>query len=296
MKKWVAGLVLILGAVTARAQNMGLYERSHQYEDDPLDEVTHLQLGINTLSDNVYLARRDSVAMPYITPYIGYYFRSGFSLQASVSYGAYKKWGRFDRACLSGAYDRTFGYNMLAGIYAEQYFYYKKSTAVAASITQRAGLYWKYRNDLVQPQIEVTYSKGTSADIAVFTTLDHRFKLAQDKVNIYPAFTLAVGTQHFYDDYNVRRALKENNVLITTSVQESGKIRPMSLELSAKTTYWNDHWLITLIPTYAFPLGAATVNLPGRVIHEKLKNTFFVELDIRYRRHREEMITYRHYR
>lgn len=293
MKKWSMGILMMLGALNGVAQSSGLYYLDKKYDDDPMDDVTHLDLGMNILTNNVYLGRRDKSSLPYITPYIGYYFRSGFYLNGSVSYGAQKKFGRFDMACLEGGYDRTYGTTILAGVYAQQYFYYKRSTAITAAISQSAGIYVKYMNDLIEPQVNFTYNNTTlSPDYVIQISLDHHFQLAQKKLNIYPTFSFYTGTQHFYDNYYVNRIKRESNVDVSSTIPDAGNIRPVAAEFSVKTILWTGHWMFIFTPTYAVPMGYGKVILPSGTVSEKLKGSFFVELDACFRRPREEMIRY----
>ncbi len=290
MKKWGATLLAAFGFWASYAQS-GLYYLDSKYEDDPMDEVTHMNLGMNVLSNNMHLGRKDKNAIPYITPYLGYYFRTGFYINGSVSYGAVRKFGHVDRMAIEGGYDRTWGTNFLAGAYAGQYFYHKQSASVNASITQQAGVYGKYINDLVEPQVDIIYNNTTTApDYLIDISVDHRFRLADNKLNIYPTFAFFIGTQHFYDNYYISKAARESGATISTAVDNPGNIKPLNVEFSAKATLWAGNWMFTMIPTYTTPLGAGKVTLPTGVISERLKPSFYIELDACYRHPRSAMI------
>lgn len=292
MKKRAIGfLIMVLGMGVTYAQNSGLYHLNKQFEnEDPMDEVTHLDLGVNMLSNNVYLGRKDGGRAPYLTAYVSYYNRRGFYFDISESYAFTKKTGHFDLTTLSGGYDRTFGTNVLAGVHAEKYIYYKNSPVVRSAITESGGVYCMYKNDLIEPTVSFDINNGNSQDFVIKATLDHRFQLADKKLNIYPAFSFFVGTLHFYDNYYINRTLKNDNIVITNAIENPGKIKPVALELSARTVLYAGKWMFTLIPTYAVPLGTSKVTLPGGTYNEKLKNTFFIELDACFRRPRSQFI------
>lgn len=290
MKKWGITLFAALGFSVSYAQS-GLYYLDSKYEDDPMDEITHLNLGVNFLSNNMHLGRKDKKVVPYITPYIGYAFRTGFYINGSVSYGAVKKFGHVDRMAIEGGYDRVYGRNFLCGVYAGQYFYHKKSNSINAAITQQAGIYGKYLNDLIEPQLDIIYNNTSLApDYLINLSVDHRFQLADKKLNIYPTFSFYVGTQHFYDAYYVNQVSRESGTTISTAVENPGKIKPLNVELSVKTTLWAGNWMFTLTPAYTNPIGSGNVTLPTGVVHEKLKPSFYVELDACYRHPRAAMV------
>lgn len=291
MKKWSIGILLAaICTGNSYAQN-GLYYLDRYYLDDPYDETTHLRLGMNLLSDNVYMGRKDKDAMPYITPYIGYYFRNGIYVNGSISYGATNEFGHFDRASIDAGYDHVWGKNFLTGIYGEQYFYYTGSASVSASITQRFGIYGKYRNDLIEPQLDVIYNNTTTdPDYAIELSLDHHFRLSGDKLHIYPAFSFFTGTGNFYNNYLVSRISRENGVSIGNAISNTDNIKGLNVELSAKTILYAGHWMFTLRPVYAIPIGDGYTITPNGIVSQKLKGSFFVDLDICFRRPREEMI------
>lgn len=286
MKKWGIGfLVMMLGMGVCHAQNSGLYYLDKQYEsEDPFDNLTHLDMGVNALSNNVYLGRKDVNKLPYLTPYLGYTLRCGLYVNGSVSYAFTKKSGHVDAGTIEAGYDRTFGSNVLAGVHVEQYFYYKNSPGVRSSINESGGVYWLYKNDWIEPTLSFDINNGTSQDFVFKGMLDHHFQLADNKVHIYPAAALFIGTLHFYDNYYIARTLREDHMVINTALETPGKIRPVDIELSAKTSIYLGNWMFNIIPTYAVPIGEGKVTLPGKVINEKLKNTFFIEVDACYRK------------
>ncbi len=292
MKKcWIGFFIMMLSAGMSYAQNSGLYYLHKDFEnEDPMDDVTHLDLGVNSVTNNVYLGRKDGSRVPYLTAYISYYNRRGFYFDAAESYAFTKKTGHFDLTTLSAGYDHTYGTNILAGVHAEKYIYYKNSPAVRSAITENAGVYCQYRNDLIEPTLAFDINNGATQDIVIKATLDHRFQLADKKLNIYPAFSFYMGTLHYYDQYFINRTLRNDNIVITNAIETPGKIKPVALELSAKTILYAGKWMFTVIPTYALPLGASKVTLPSGTYTEKLKNTFFIELDACFRRPRSQFI------
>ena len=289
MKKWFLSLIILFTTLTGSyAQYSGLYNYDKKYEDDPYDDLTFFSIGLNYLSDNVYHGRRDSVTLPYINPYIGYHLHCGIYGKATVSYAPTRKNGHFDLLTLELGYDRNFGTSVLAGVYSEKYFYYKRSPGIRAAIKESGSIYCQYKNDLVEPQVSFTINHGNAMDIVAGTTFDHDFHIKDNQLNIIPAITVNVGSQNYYNQYFIDRAFQKDHIVIPYQVvNNAGGIKALDLEFSAKTTYRTGGWFFTVIPLYSIPLSAAKITLPNRVVQEILKNTFSIELDVCYRQERK---------
>ena len=291
MKRWFLALLLICSAIPGlHAQGGGLYYQKHEYEEDPYDELTYLQTGVNYLSDNVYLGRKDSAKLPYISPYVGYHLHSGLYFKGTVSYNPAKKTGHFDLATIEAGYDRTFGTedNILAGGYINKNFYYKNSKGIKAAIKESGGIYCERKDGIIEPQISIDVNYGKRADYVAGLMLDHHFRLADSKLDVIPAFTFYAGSEYFYEQYIINRLKKfDKTLVIDRALDNPGSIKPLDVDLNCKVAYRTGGWLFTMIPTYAIPMGAATIHLPNRVIQEKLTNSFYLELDVCYRAERK---------
>src|ERR1700674_4101386 len=73
-------------------------------DEDIFPKKSYWQAGINYLSDNVYLGRKDSVKIPYISPSIGYYDKSGFYVNGSLSLLPSSGNSHIDMASLEAGY------------------------------------------------------------------------------------------------------------------------------------------------------------------------------------------------
>ena len=289
MKKWFLSLLITLALTPGSyGQTSGLYYLDEYYSDDPFDELTYFSAGLNTLTNNVYLGRKDSARLPYINPYIGYNLHNGMYGKATVSYAPTRINGHFDLLTVELGYDRTFGHNVLAGIYAEKYFYYSNSPSIRYAIKEGGGIYCLYKNDLIEPQFNFNLNHSTVMDFVIGAAFDHNFRLADNTFNIIPTIAINAGSQNYYNEYFTNRALKKDNIVITNQVVENaGSIKALDIEFSVKTTYRTKGWFFTFKPTYAIPLGAGKVILPGKTVTQKLTGTTFLELDICYRHERK---------
>ena len=77
MKPFITSLLLLSIVYNANAQLS---------KADKKDSSSNFKFSLSYLSNSVYNGRQDSVVVPYITPMIGYFDKSGFFADASVSY------------------------------------------------------------------------------------------------------------------------------------------------------------------------------------------------------------------
>jgi hypothetical protein len=76
-------------------------------KDSATKKSSHWIADLPYQSNDVYLGRRDSVSVPYITPSIGYHDRSGLFLTGSFSYLPKAGMSRIDVVTIEGGYSYT---------------------------------------------------------------------------------------------------------------------------------------------------------------------------------------------
>lgn len=271
-------LFLVLIAPAASGQSV---LKTDNDEDDPYDKLSYFMYGVNYLSDNVYLGRKDSATLPYISPYIGYHTKSGLYAKASASYAPTKS--LVDLATIEAGYDHSFG-DVDAGVNVDKFFYNKKTTSIRGNSKGSAGIYGQYNNDWIEPQVSFDLNFGKKTDYVLNVQLDHDFKFLHSTLEILPTVAMNAGTRHFYDEYFVNRLTKKDKTLkIKNALKDAGKFNPLDYELSVKVTYRVTQWLFTLTPTYVIPVNPVTITFPKTTFTEKISNSFFVELDICHR-------------
>src|ERR1035438_5269926 len=95
-------------------------------QNDDLSEVapkrSYFLASLGYLSNNVYLGRKDSAVIPYITPDLAYYFKSGFFLEGAVNYVNTASENRIDALSFVGGYSFTAG-NYSGEATASKFFY-----------------------------------------------------------------------------------------------------------------------------------------------------------------------------
>lgn len=276
-------MMLLLLSTPLHAQRMTNTYNDNDADDngDPYEHRTYFMTGMEYLSNNVYLGRKDSIAIPYYSPYIGYHWASGLYCKGMVSYTTAKN-GRIDLATLEGGYDHNFGDNFTAGFSADKFFYNKNSTSIRSATKGGAGIYGQYNNDYIEPQLSFDVNVNShSTDYVLAFNLDHDFGMAHNTVHVIPMAGVALGTQHYYDEYFIARLNKlAKKDKVKSVVENPDQLVPLVYELSTQGTYRVGKWLIGLQPTYAIPLSPATVTINKKTYQEKLSNSFYVAINV----------------
>lgn len=243
---------------------------------------SYFKFSTGYLSNAVYNGRKDSLAIPYITPSLGYFDKSGFYVSTSLSYLAAKGSRRIDLVSLSAGYDFTIGSSFDGGIYASKDFYSRSSTAARSEITGSLGAYFSYNPGPVTLGGGVDMLLSANSDITVSSSLSHAFSFGKtgDAWGISPTLSAGFGTQHYYQTLLKNRPKKKNGNQAGVQVQENNQFSILSYEISLPLTYDANKWGFYFTPTYAIPKSPVSRTNPGGTVFivEKLENVFYAEL------------------
>ncbi|MBA3829497.1 MAG: hypothetical protein H0X33_11220 [Taibaiella sp.] len=295
MKNILSALILFLCTATTTAihaqstPGKASTDKTIAAIDDATDNTSkgsYFSIGINFLSNNVYLGRKDSVVIPYISPYIGYTFKMGIYFRATMSYAASSTDPHIDLTTLEGGYQHTFWDVLTVGGAFDKYFYSTTSKSVRANIKSSLSAFALFSNDYIEPQITFTanFLKNGKTDPLLTVGLDHVFFLANDKLTIIPMIALNAGTQNYYDQYLVDRTTPKGKAKPKRVLASSSQFEVMDYEISTAIQYKTHDWVFLINPTLAIPENPSTLirnNQP--VVLENLTNTFFIEVDISHR-------------
>jgi len=256
--------------------------------------------GIKYLSDNVYLGRKDSVAVPYITPSLGYHDKSGLYFNSSFSYIPVSGENRIDAWALEGGYSHaTEKFNFEVSVSKE--FYNKQSFNVNSEVKGRMDTYLSYDLGFVEPSLQAGVNFASNPDFGFGLGLEHSFSAADNKLEISPSFLTNVGTGNYYADYyNKRRyspnrkGKKQGNITydITANLSGASKFQLMDFEFSLPVNYTLKKFVLNFTPTYALPTHPSDVTLLvkpssgnsySQTATEKLENVFFWSLGLTYK-------------
>jgi hypothetical protein len=289
MKKCLFHFVLMLCIPIAGFSQYGLYYFEPEFPSDPYDELTFYSVGVNALTNNSYMGRVDTSAVPYLTTYAGYQLYNGLYINALASYAPLIKKGQFDVFTINAGYDRNFGKKIVAGVNFERNFFHRNSPNIRAAIEQSIDFYIFRKGHILEPQLGYRAIQGaTFTDMVINFSVDHNFRFKDNAINIIPTFTLNFGSSNYLNAYYTKR-LKKYDINASTApvVLNSGNTKPLDIEFSAKTTYCKGEWLLTLVPSMFIPLSPETILRPQGKIKEATSTNFVLELDICYRHERK---------
>ena len=186
-------------------------------------KVSYFKANVSYLTNAVYAGRKDSLVNPYLTPSIGYFHKSGFFIEGSLSYLAAIGESRIDLFALQTGYDFTFSNKLYGGIYASKYFYDNASTAVRSESKGSMGGNLSYNPGFVTFLGGADLIFSTMIDINVIGAISHPFYFGDtdNEWSITPTTSVNLGTQNYYQDFLVNRKSKDG-IFGTKSKKDGG--------------------------------------------------------------------------
>lgn len=246
------------------------------------EKTGYFSFGASYLSDNVYLGRKDTAALPYLGPVLSYHTRSGFSLTGTLYFTNRSGDTKLDLWSLEGGYDHSFGEHWMAGGYAGSLHFQSKSN-IRSDASAYAGGYIGYNNDYLTPQLEATAVFGSRTDAVAAAELSHDFGLLDDRLSIAPALKCNAGTQRYYNAFVTERLNKKGKQVSKKAVSQSDQFNILDYELSIPIAWNIRNWFVELKPIYFIPVNPTTINDGQTLVQERLGNTLVVQLSVAYR-------------
>ncbi|GAC1443629.1 MAG: hypothetical protein NVSMB63_12590 [Sediminibacterium sp.] len=257
---------------------------------DTTTTSSHFKLAVNYLTNAVYNGRKDSLVLPYITPSIGYYDKSGFYISGSVSYLSATNQSRVDLFSLDAGYDFAIGNKVNGSVYGGKYFYNQSSTSVRSEMKGSLGANVVYDPGIIAVTGGLDLYFSEKADTYASLGLSHSFEIDTDNDaswTIAPSVVTAYGTQGYYHNYLQKRPARRqrNGGGTTVKVESQNNFVLLDYELSLPLSYDAKKWGISFTPYYTIPKSPSTVTITGltgntRTVTEKLENTFYAEFGV----------------
>ena len=166
------------------------------------EDFSYFLANVSYINDNVFMGRRDSIAAPYLFPSLGYYNKSGFFADASLSFLTGSEANRVDLFLLSTGYN--FNLNKFSGgISGTAYFFNEESFNVMSSVLGDLTGIVGYDFEVMEASFSLTgyFNDGSSTDIITGLMLDRTFYAINKNLMINPSISMYAGTQHFYQQY-----------------------------------------------------------------------------------------------
>ena len=231
---------------------------------DSTKEKSYFKASISYLSNSVYNGRKDSLLYPYITPTLGYYDKSGFFVNGSLSYLRSSSEKRIDLFTLGVGYDFEITPKLSGGVYADKYFYNQSSTNIQSDIKGNIGGNLSYNFGLFQLNAGADVLFASKSDFAINGGIAHAFYIGDEpsQWSITPTATVHISTLNFYEGYTSRRAGKNvqnanantGTVTTVTTINNRGTgLTLLDYELSVPITYDAKSWGFAITPTLALP-------------------------------------------
>ncbi len=247
------------------------------------NKSSYFKLSTSYLTNSVYNGRKDSLTLPYITPSIGYYDKSGFYVSGSLSYLAATADSRIDLFTLETGYNFAINNQLSGGIYGSKYFYNTSSTAVTSQTKGGLGASLSYDPGIISVSGGVDLSFASKTDINVSAALAHGFYFGEKGAEwgITPTISTNLGTQNSYQDY-VKKRKSKGSGNSTVQTNNASNFTILDYELSLPITYDGNKWGLFLTPTYAIPQNPISVaaSTGSGYTTEKLENTFYAQFGV----------------
>ena len=298
MKKYLIVILLCISVRAAFAQEDSLTAKKDSVVTR-YSPKSYFLVSLSYLSNSVFNGRKDSIATPYITPTIGFYDKSGFFINAALSYLARQGSDGIDLFNIEAGYDFSIG-NFDGGIAANKSFYNSNSTNVKSEIKGSVTASAAYDFNFIEAMAEGGINFGDQADYTLGLGLEHTFYAAADKLHITPSALANASTQNYYGSYYAKRrygSKRKKAAGITyevfADVTDASHFKMLDYEFSLPVTYKAGKFIFSFTPTYVLPVNPATVTVKlvpssgptpaPKIFTEKLDNTFYFSFGVSYK-------------
>ncbi|MFN5422400.1 MAG: hypothetical protein ACK5AO_03945 [bacterium] len=252
------------------------------------------RIGVNYSNDYVYAGRKDSIASPYITPYLSYFHKSGFFTRASISYLTAKSEARIDLSSLMLGYSFN-GEYLFGGVNTNIFFFNAKSYAVQSEINASANGYLGYGISGFDLSVDISTLIGKELDIMTGVELSKSIYADKDRVQISPTIYTIAGTQHYYNEYYVIRgsnsvsrsgrkgrggSITQPVTQTTVMINESSAFKLLAVDLSMPIHYTINKVRLSFLPAYAIPINPSSITIDQTTKTEDIKNVFYFTVGI----------------
>lgn len=251
-------LFTILITATANAQSA-----DKKSDETATDNKSYFKFDANYLTNSVYLGRKDSLNLPYLTPTISYIDKSGFYASASFGYLLSKESKKIDYYSFDAGYEFTLSKKLSGSISANKSIYNDSSSNVSSSVGGSLSGSLTYDFGFLELNSGLSASFAEKTDLGVDITASRSFYLGEEgkQWTITPKAMVNFSTLHFYEGYTNRKIGKrQKNPLVTSSTstttvtnKNSNSLALLDFELSVPFSYDEKKWGVYCTPTLAIP-------------------------------------------
>ncbi|MDQ6610375.1 MAG: hypothetical protein M3Y85_11200 [Bacteroidota bacterium] len=270
-----------------------VFQTSFAQEDSADKKTATVGFNLSYLSNSVYLGRKDSSTISYLTPGLRYSTPSGFFVAAGASFLTQEN--RIDLISLEAGYEFS-KKNLEGGLTVYQSFYSSQSENVKAELNTSLDAYAGYLFPFIKPVISGSISLGSSnPDYTASFGLEHSFATNDETFYFTPKVFVNASSQNYYDSYYQKRTHgKKRGTASVTNITQSlagSKFKVMDFELTGAAEYKAGDFSFSFEPVYAIPVNpnviVTTVKPQSgpsttKTVTETLNNSFYFTLGVSY--------------
>ena len=259
------------------------------------EDFSYFLADVSYVNDYVFMGRRDSIAAPYLFPSLGYYNKSGFFADASLSFLTGSQASGVDLILFSTGYIFNSN-NFSGGISGTAYFFNAESNNVMSSVTGSLTGIVGYDFGLLETTLSLSsyFNDSSSTDFITGLMINRIFYTKNKNLMINPSISLYAGTQYFYQQYynssrlgnrkgkgmaNTGSGTVDSNMINIEQVQ---KFNVLNMEIEIPLHYNYKHFIFSFYPMMAFPQSSATIINEDTIVTEDLKPVFYWSAGISY--------------
>ena len=288
----LANLKDTVSQVSQTSDTGGEKDSESNRESNSNPKKSYFRAGLSYLSNNVYLGRKDSIPVRYLTPKLGFYTKSGFFVEGTAGELIDAKVTRLDMFSLAAGYSFSAG-NYEGEVTGSKFFYNSQSSNIRSGVGASLEYYNSYDFNFIRPTISTTLNFSNKLDFASAFGLEHSFTLIEDKMDLTPTLVANASTQNYYNNYykkrrNAAKAKASPTAVASVSRQvlNASSFKLLDYEASLPINYEIGKLRLSFVPTYAIPVHPAEIEVTSllnngtdkvRTVSEKLSNSFFCE-------------------
>jgi hypothetical protein len=242
-----------------------------------------IKLGIDYVSNNVFMGRADTARTPVIMPSLKYTLKSGIYFSGALDYIPNKKKKKLDGGDIATGYDFDITDDLAGAVSYTKLFYSGTSTQIASSVSSTFNANFSYDiGTIISPSVSADYDinkAGINNDVFLNFGLTHDFIAIgvfgqTDIILISPTAAVNTGTQNFYDAYLTKKQFKNakrtaaQNALVTQYTNQLSQFGLLDYELSVPLEYKTGHFIFQFIPTYAIVENQIPKQIAARLSDE----------------------------
>lgn len=288
MKKYSLGILLIFF--------ISYQAISQESTSKKAERESYFKLDLNYLNDLVYLGRKDSIAVPYLTATVGYYHRSGLFLTGALSYLPSPSESRIDLFTLNAGYDFEINNIFSGSIYGEKYFYNQSSNSIKSDIKGILGASITANLAAVRFGVDAGISMAAKTDFTTTLGASHLFTIGEEdnSFSLNPTFNVNFSTLNFYEGITNKKFGRKHLInnptylsISSTTIASKQGFNLMEYEISIPLEYKRNNLVFYLTPYYAIPKNPitttsnATITLRnGTIIKQQIDSTPWSEKNL----------------